>query len=157
MAHKPRPVAVRFWEKVAVSDGCWKWLGAPTPRGYGRMHIGAKDVYVHRVAYELLVGPIPDGMFLDHLCHTNDPNCLGGDTCPHRLCVNPAHLEVVTRVENVMRGVGFAAKNAVKTHCPKGHEYTPENTHVRPNGWRQCKKCHAEGELVAYHRRKNQR
>lgn len=136
----------RILERVVVDEttGCWIWQKALGGGGYGQFGIGDTVRYAHRFAYELWVGPIPAGMTIDHLCHSNDPTCPGGE-CVHRRCCNPAHLEVVTRGENVLRGVGFAAVNARKTHCPQGHEYTPENTFVvKATGWRNCRKCGRE-------------
>lgn len=104
----PRPsLTERFWAKVdrRADDECWPWLGSITGVGYGNLKRGEKNSSAHRLAYELVVGPIPEGMTLDHLCHTNDLACSGGVACPHRRCVNPAHLEVVTLTENVLRGL----------------------------------------------------
>jgi hypothetical protein len=120
----------RFWSRVQRTDGCWLWTGAPSNRGYGQLSVERKTVGAHRFAYELMVGPIPQGLELDHLCGV-------------RLCVNPAHLEPVDHRTNLLRGSGFAATNAQKTHCPHGHEYTPENTYhnPNPNGGRMCRTC----------------
>jgi hypothetical protein len=118
-----------FWAKVDKSDGCWDWTGYKTATGYGRVQ-GTK--YAHRVAYELQVGPIPDGLEIDHLCR-------------NRGCVNPAHLEVVTHQENQLRGNGPCGLNARKTHCPRGHEYTEKNTRVY-QGHRMCRTCRRDDE-----------
>lgn len=118
-------------------NGCWLWTASLSQgTGYGQVrdqHGRTKGA--HRAVYELLVGPIPEGLELDHLC------CV-------RSCVNPAHLEPVTRVENVRRAarqMSEVSHNGSKTHCPKGHEYTPENTYkkVRPDGGtrRTCRTC----------------
>jgi hypothetical protein len=115
-------------------DECWIWGGALNINGYGAFRTSGpnpKNVRVHRFAYELLVGPIPEGLELDHLCRM-------------RPCCNPAHLEPVPGRINTLRGENFSAKNAQKTACPQGHEYTDENTYVAPNGWRQCAKCRTE-------------
>jgi len=113
-----------FWSRVEKSPGCWTWTGTIDPGGYGHYKLGQSQ-HAHRVAYELVVGPIPEGLELDHLCR--NPSC-----------VNPAHLEPVTHAENVRRGTV-----AQRTHCQKGHEYTPENTRMR-NGARVCRECHRE-------------
>ena len=110
----------------------------------------------HRVVYEEYVGQIPEGLQLDHLCHTFDKDCTGGHSCPHRRCVNPAHLEPVTHRENALRGVSFSAANAVKTHCANGHEYTPENTYYRTPTHRACRICN-NAAAKAYYRRKHPR
>lgn len=121
-------------ERLEVGDGCWKWTGAHRSTGYGVW----RGTAAHRVIYELLVGPIPEGLELDHLCHNADLTC-PGRACPHRGCVNPAHLEPTTGAINRRRGRG----NAAKTHCPSGHEYTPENTYYRKGrkSGRMCLKC----------------
>lgn len=120
---RARPAVERFWEKVTPGEGdCWEWLGAKNSAGYARLAIGRGHVRAHRFAFELLVGPIPEGLVLDHLCR-------------NRGCVNPKHLEPVT-TENVRRG------EAVKTHCIRGHELTDENVYVKKNdGQRRCRLC----------------
>ena len=108
-----RPVVDRFWEKVDLSDpgGCWPWAGSLRSYGYGQFSIShSVNAFAHRVAYEILVGPIPAGLTLDHLCR-------------NRRCVNPAHLEPVTMRENILRGTSFSAQAARRTHCPFGHPY----------------------------------
>lgn len=121
-----RPLEERFWERVDKNapNGCWVWVAGKIPAGYGSLG----GVRAHRFAYELLVGPIPAGLELDHLCR-------------NRACVNPAHLEPVTHHENILRGQSPAAKNAGKTHCVRGHEYSDENTYVQSDGSRRCRKC----------------
>jgi hypothetical protein len=134
--HRPELVEQRFWAKVNknTEDGCWEWAGSLSPKGYGRFFLraGRASKQAHRFAYELVVGPIPGDKCIDHLCR--NPSC-----------VNPSHLEVVTPRENTLRGTGLAARNAKKTHCPRGHEYTPENTRrwVGSNGiaHRDCREC----------------
>lgn len=133
----------RFWKKVDKTDDCWLWT-AHTIKGYGYFHVGTGlTLQAHRFAYETCVGPISKGLVIDHTCHTLA--CPGGPTCPHRRCVNPAHLEVVTQGENARRG-GLARANRArlnsKTHCINGHEYLPENTYWRKNGGRVCRTCH---------------
>ena len=84
-------------------DECWLWNAGCSTAGYGEFHLGGTNVYAHRWAYEHAVGPIPEGLSVDHVCHNSDPDCPGG-VCDHRRCVNPAHLEPVTVAENFRRG-----------------------------------------------------
>jgi hypothetical protein len=133
----------RFWVKVDKRgpDECWPWRGAQGAGGYGTIRrAGGGNAPAHRIAYELFVGPIPVGLDIDHTCH--DPEtCAGGDGCPHRGCVNPAHLEPLTHRENVLRGNTIGRINAAKTHCKRGHPLSGDNLYLRPDGGRQCKAC----------------
>lgn len=129
--------------EIDPTTGCWVWQGY-VRSGYGIIGVtegGIPSVRTaHRIAYERLVGPVPEGLDLDHLCHTRDLLCPGGIACPHRRCVNPDHLEPVTRRENAHRGRGRHGQ----THCKWGHEMTPENTMIRTDGaWnsRRCRVC----------------
>lgn len=113
-------------EKVdrGSSTDCWLWTASTDGDGYGRFKIGGhvgRMVGAHRVAYELLVGPIPEGLDIDHTCHNADESCAGGRSCVHRRCVNPEHLEPVTRSENVLAGRGLSAQRARQSECAKGH------------------------------------
>lgn len=108
-----------FWDKVDVTPGCWWWTSAVGARGYGVFGNPAKSA--HRVAYALIIGPIPPGLTLDHLCG-------------NKTCVNPYHLDPCTTGENTRR---YAA---TITHCPAGHEYNAENTRIY-KGRRHCRKC----------------
>ena len=84
--------------------GCWTWTGRLDRYGYGTLSYRSQTCRAHRLAYQFVVGPIPAGLTLDHLCHTLDRSCAGGPKCPHRACVNPAHLDPCTQWENVQRG-----------------------------------------------------
>jgi len=132
---------------VPSLNGCLLYTGTLNNRGYGQISVNGAQVLAHRAMYELTVGPIPDGLALDHLCHNRDPNCMGGPTCLHRRCVNVEHLEPVTKEENSRRGRG-GANNAVKTHCPAGHPYDETNTHVY-RGTRHCRACNRAHKKVS--------
>lgn len=116
----------------------WVWLAGKDQNGYGRFNWLGRLRKAHTLAYEEVIGPIPDGLVPDHLCRFPG-------------CVNPAHLEPVTNRENVRRGLRpeqLRARYAVQTHCSKGHEFTPENTYYATRGYspnlhRQCRKCQA--------------
>lgn len=120
--------AQRFFAKVDRTDSCWLWTGALQPEGYGRFAPGdtLRRSLAHRWSYEFHVGPIPEGLTIDHLCRV-------------RACVNPAHLEPVTLEENARRG----NRNVDKPRCIRGHEFTPENTYSPPSRpqIRDCKTC----------------
>jgi hypothetical protein len=136
------PEEERFWRQVRKTDTCWLWTG-PVVMTYGHLLLtGQVRVLAHRYSYELLVGSIPDGLELDHTCH--DPKTCQ-PPCPHRLCVNPAHLEPVTRAENNRRSGGLGTVNAAKTHCPHGHPYDEVNTRYGKNKQgrlsRWCRTC----------------
>lgn len=125
-----RPLAVRCEEKIDrdTNTGCWLWTAAvDKDPGYGRIWDGHRMAHAHRVVYELNVGPIPDGLELDHLCRV-------------RHCVNPAHLEPVTHAENVRRGAG----GVLKQTCPQGHALLGEV------GERRCEICRKEQVRAAY-------
>ena len=132
-------------QKPHGDSGCWYWRQGRV--GYTQIKVNGSSLQAHRFVYEELVGTIPPDSDLDHLCHTADLSCGGGRDCPHRACVNPSHLEPVSHAENVRRGRGLAAKNASKTHCIRGHEFSPENTRYRmKNGrpYRACIACQQE-------------
>ena len=134
-----RPVIERFFEKIHVDSntGCWNWMGAKAGKGYGIMFMRKVDgqiryVYVHRFSWEYHhAEQIPEGLEPDH-------------TCRNASCANPGHLEVVTHQINMLRGDTIAARNASRTHCPHGHEYSPENTRITKLGHRDCRACHRQ-------------
>lgn len=120
-----------FLDRVDVGEGdeCWEWRGSMYRDGYGRWRAGGRSRAAHIVSWESVFGPVPEGLDLDHLCR-------------NRGCVRPSHLEPVTRQVNLLRGRTIAAAHAAKTHCPKGHPYSEENTY-RCRGIRQCRTCRA--------------
>lgn len=129
----------KFWAKVdktAGENGCWIWTGSKLKTGYGTLGINKMNVLAHRLSYELNVGPIPEGMTIDHKCR-------------NRSCVNPDHLEPVTMYENVMRGNSPSSINARRTHCKNGHPFDDSNTYLRPGKIpgekkRLCRTCNLE-------------
>lgn len=120
----------RFLSKFVIGEtGCWLWTAGLSPKGYGRFRDAARIWRAHRYAFTALVGTIPDGLQLDHLCRV-------------RHCVNPQHLEPVTNRENTRRGESVAAQRARQTHCLRGHELSGANLYVWPrNGRRACRTC----------------
>lgn len=151
--------SVLFWSKVDKSSegqGCWEWLGTLNPGGYGVLY-GVEGFphgrLTHRHAYEALVGAIPEGLHIDHLCR-------------NRRCANPAHMEPVTNSENVKRGFGPSvgganlraarAKQAAKTHCLRGHEYVGGNVRLanrRGRPYRLCVECTRAYDRELYRKR----
>lgn len=116
-------VSERFWSIIEDSGRveCWPWPLKTTVYGYGRMGINGRNVPAHRVSYELAFGPIPDNFEVHHKCE-------------NKVCVNPAHLAAMPVAEH--RALGWG-----RTHCPRGHEYTPENTYIDPKGVKVCRIC----------------
>ena len=131
------PIEDRFMRHVNKTESCWFWTGA-CRNGYGQFGIGSrvsgdrKHVQAHRWYFEFLNGPIPKELDTDHLCR-------------NRSCVNPSHIEPVTRQVNILRSplaiMNIANHQLAKTHCPHGHPYDSENTMRRKNGSRRCRTC----------------
>jgi hypothetical protein len=127
-----------FSHFAAINDGCWLWQGFRA-HGYGRFRISpTRTAPAHRFSYQLLRGPVPDGFEIDHLCH--DAKCTLGEACPHRGCINPWHMRLVTHRENMASGRSNMARWRNPTHCPQGHEYSPENIY-RYGKRRMCRTC----------------
>lgn len=125
--------SARFWARVAVvPNGCWRWTGSVNG-SYGTFYFHGRTAYAHRVSYEMFVGPIPEGLTIDHLCR-------------YPLCVNPSHLEPVPMRENTLRGEGVTARNAKKTHCSNGHRLSGDNVAMLTGArkGRECRTCTRE-------------
>lgn len=142
----PRPPAENFYRHVTIDDAavCWPWRGALNSDGYG---VFGHKHGAHKFSYEMNVGPVPKGMHLDHVKARG---------CTMRHCVNPSHMEPVPCQVNLLRGDTQAAKNAAKTHCPKGHPYADHLTTGRyPQ--RQCLPCAVESNRKSRARRATSR
>lgn len=133
--HVPVPLRERFERNIKkdAATGCWLWTASVSRGGYAYMQSESREkrVPAHRISYELHRGAIPEGLQIDHLCRV-------------RRCVNPDHLEPVTAAENTRRGRAGEInhlRNLAKTTCRHGHLLTPENTYVRPSGFRECREC----------------
>lgn len=140
---KRLPTIERFWKYVTPepNSGCWLWSAFVDSSGYGAFSVGldwqatdkkSRIHKAHRVSYEINVGPIPEGLQLDHICRV-------------RSCVNPDHLRPVTAQQNIQYAgpyISAAHRNRKKTECPHGHPYSPENTLILKHGWRRCGVCH---------------
>jgi hypothetical protein len=110
------------------ATGCWRYPNKPNNNGYVEIRFNTVKTVSHRLVWQFLRGPIPDAFVLDHLCR-------------NRTCCNPDHLEIVTEQVNILRGIGNAAENAKKTHCPRGHEYSGENVIIYKDRKRHCRTC----------------
>lgn len=123
---------------ILTDDGCWYWDGAKNNRGYSTMAYQGKVWTGHKLTYMLLIEEIPKPLRGDHQCHTEQ--CTLGDFCKHRACINPAHIKPATDQENYSRSSRLHAQKT-QTHCINNHEFTPENTYIKPDGRRRCRTC----------------
>lgn len=126
-----RAILLRFFDKVIVTDTCWLWRGANTGTGYGVFRENDISVVAHRWLYSYLNGPPDKKLDMDHLCRV-------------RNCVNPFHLEPVTRQKNLLRGAGPTLKNELrgkKSHCVNGHKFTRKTSGINKRGYRFCREC----------------
>lgn len=150
MSRPAAPLRERILQTIKIDEnGCWRWQLAPDKDGYGRITVQidgkGKQRPAHRISYIAFRGEIAPGLEPDHTCRVRD-------------CVNPWHLEPVTHAENIRRsplvGIHSGRHNAVKTHCPRGHEYNAENTRFRPGKGRDCRRCHSEHARASAERRR---
>ena len=145
-----RSIEERFWAKVTtvgpVPCGrpelgrCWLWTAALTD-GYGCFRADTGVIRAHRFSYNSLIGPIPDGRQIDHLCRV-------------RRCVRPSHMEPVTLQENLARGESPSAKQARQTHCINGHPFAGDNLHITRRGRRHCRACDRRKHRMSYAKRR---
>lgn len=142
--HPRRTLAEYLWARIVrTPEGCWRWTGSHATTGYGTGSFEGRAFLAHREVYEVLVGPIPEALTVDHV---HDRGCRWKD------CVNPSHLEPVTLAENVRRAA--AARRAA--HCPHGHPFDAENTGRTGNGWRYCLTCNRTRSAAAYSRSRSE-
>ncbi len=139
------------------AGGCWLYSGKAGSNGYRTIGYLGKTRPVHRVAYELFVGLIPEGLTIDHECHNRDLSCKGGPTCQHRACFNPDHLAPKTGAENTSAGRA-GAYIAARTHCPAGHAYVTYGVqYPSGKGRRECRECKRLRSAVFDARRRAER
>jgi len=142
----PEHDQMRFWRLVSKTESCWLWTGGKTQgaQGYGCFQVNHVNYRAHRLAYELLRGPIPIGLQLDHLCR--NPSC-----------VNPDHLEPVTARENTLRGIGPSAVVYRTRVCMNGHDLNSSPVYTWPSGKRVCILCRRAARMARYYKAKARR
>lgn len=128
----------RFWSKVDASGDCWEWQASKYWNGYGQAKLNGRGMNAHRVAWLILRGEIANGLQLDHLCR-------------NRSCVNPDHMEPVSRRENILRGISPVAVNFHRFQCKNGHPFDLDNTKML-SGNRRCVKCNRMRSLEWWRR-----
>ena len=141
-----------FWKHIGPHtdpEACWLWQDAIQRNRngllYGKFRAYGKNFLAHRFSYELRFGTIPKSLTIDH-------------TCRNTLCMNPNHMEPVPNKINILRGISPPALNAQKTHCPKGHPYSEENTYSWPRSHsRQCRICRKEAQKRAKTKKSDRR
>ena len=129
----------RFTAKYVVDlvTGCWVWVARIDDQGYGKLGVKARNAFAHRWAWEQVYGPVPEGLQLDHVCHSNAASCAGGPGCLHRRCVNPSHLEPVLPIENVRRSMTVRRVTCLNG----GHPLDGLTHHGDGTVTRRCKTC----------------
>ncbi len=157
MANDTIAVLNRFFKKIRIdpASGCWIWMASKCSDGYGTFRFNGRVESAHRASYQLFVGPIPEGLHIDHKCHIPEM-CLGGPDCPHRACVNAEHMEPVPCIENIRRGRNkytSGAKKRALAACPSGHPYDEINTYKWMDAigkWhRQCQICRQKHRVAS--------
>ena len=127
----PIPLPPQLASKIDYSGDCWEWTGYCELAGYGKVYWDGFTIYAHRVMWEVVVGPIPEGLTIDHLCM-------------NRRCVNPGHLRVISLRDNILASPNtLAGINVRKTHCIHGHPFNEQNTY-KWRGTRSCRTCNRE-------------
>lgn len=145
----PPEAVERFWAKVDKSGECWEWLAHKTDCGYGRISIGGEMLSAHRVSWSIHFGPIPPGLCV---CHK----------CDNKLCVNPSHLFLGTITDNNRDKSAKGRHHNQKTHCIRGHEFTPENTAIYADVRnatgvvRRCRECYRQYDRAKTERKRTQ-
>lgn len=130
---------------IVDDHGCWLWQGPTNDKGYGVTNYNKIHTKAHQLTYRLQIGPVPEGLELDH-------------TCRVRKCCNPLHMEAITHAENVKRGLlhTVSGNKPKPTSCPKGHPYEGYNLYFDPKGGMRCRQCGNEKNLARYHKAKTE-